>query len=87
MRRFKTSVPIMIYCLLPAIVSFAQSSQLDLLQEYSQFLEQHKDMSASELLAMAKIGLECRRSASVKVGKRAELPFMKSNGKSGINLI
>ena len=53
MRRFKTSVPIMIYCLLPAMLSFAQFSQFDLLQEYQQFLEQHKDMSASELLAMA----------------------------------
>jgi len=56
MRRLMTSVSVIIYCLLSVVPSFAQSSQFDLLQEYQQFLEQHKDMSASELLAMHPAG-------------------------------
>ena len=56
MRRFIISLPVIIYCLLSAVPSFAQSSNFDLLHEYQQFLEQHKDMSASELLEMHPAG-------------------------------
>lgn len=56
MRCLMTSIPIIIYCLFHVVPSFAQSSQLDLLQEYQQFLEQHKDMSTSELLQMHPVG-------------------------------
>ena len=56
MRRFMISLLIMICCLIPARVSYAQSSQSDLFGEYQQFLEQHKDMSASELLQMHSMG-------------------------------
>ena len=56
MWRFTISVPVIVYCVLSAAPSFAQSSQFDMLQEYQQFLDQHKDMSAPELLEMHPVG-------------------------------
>ena len=57
MRRFMISLSLVIvYGLIPAGASFAQSSQFDVLQEYQQFLEQHKDMNTSELLGMYPAG-------------------------------
>ena len=56
MRRLQTSVFAIVGSLLVSAPSFAQVSGIDLLDEYQQFLEQHRDMSTSELLAMHPVG-------------------------------
>jgi len=56
MRCLNIAVPVIICCPLLVLPSVAQSSQSDLLQQYQQFLEQHKDISASELLTMHPAG-------------------------------
>jgi hypothetical protein len=56
MKRLTSPILVLAYCLSPAAISFAEPSEPDPFVEYQQFLEQHRDMSTSELLAMHPAG-------------------------------
>ncbi len=56
MKRLKAVAFVIVCSWLPAIPCLAQPPDTDPFQEYQQFLEQHRDMSTSELLAMYPAG-------------------------------
>jgi len=56
MKALKAVIVVVICWMFAPTVSLAQGSEFDLLLDYQQFLEQHKDMSTSELLEMHPVG-------------------------------